>query len=238
MAYRSRSARRLVRKSRRNLLVTIFLAFFILFATVNWVLPQFINGIGFVTNVFRDTKSAKSPGREDSTLAPPSLVIPYEATNTGQINISGFSQPDAKVEIYVDDDLKKEVPVSPDGSFLAENVPLSLGTNNIWGKTTNSEYTSFPSKIIKVVSDNEKPLLEIYEPEDGKNIQGESKIKLSGKTEPNAIVSVNDVRVITSFDGSFSTQLQLHEGENILNIKASDSASNTNEVSRRVSFTP
>lgn len=237
MSYRSRSARRLAKKSRRNLLITLLLTAFIIFATVNWVLPQFINGMGFVTNVFKSTKSVKQPAVEDTTLAPPSLVIPFEATNTAEINISGFSQPDAKVEIYVDDDLKKEVPVSPDGSFFAENVPLSPGTNNIWGKTTDSKYTSLPSKIIKVVSDNEKPLLEIYEPEDGKSIQGESKIKVSGKTEPNAIVSVNDSRVITGFDGSFSTQLELHEGENILNIKAIDNASNINEALRRVNFT-
>ena len=238
MAYRSRSARRMARKSRRNLLVTIFLAFFILFATVNWVLPQFINGVGFVTNMFKDTKPEKPPGREDSTLAPPSLIIPYEATNTAQINISGFSQPDAKVEIYVDEDLKKTVLVSSDGSFFVERVSLLLGTNNIYGKTIDERYTSLPSKTIKVVYDNEKPLLEIYEPDDAKFIQGDNKIRVRGKTESDAIVSINDSRIITSSNGSFSVEIQLNEGENILNIKASDSALNTNEVLRRVNFTP
>ena len=120
-----------------------------------------------------------------------------------------------------------------DGSFNFENVPLSLGTNNISCKTVDeNNKISLPSKTLRVVFDNEKPLLKITEPEDGKNISGEKRIKVVGNTEPGAKIIVNSTQIVVASQGSFSSEQTLTDGENIFNIKAIDTASNFTEIKR------
>ncbi|MEK7616811.1 MAG: hypothetical protein AAB414_02060 [Patescibacteria group bacterium] len=245
MAYRTRSARRLARKSKRNFIITLILIGFLIYATLQWILPTLITGLGFVTSFVKPSPK-KTYTTENFSLAPPVLNIPYEATNTAQINISGYGTPDSKVSIYIDDEKKDTTEVSPDGTFEIKNVSLVLGTNSIYGKSIDPDFIgvdenekeSLPSKVIKVIYDSEKPLLEISEPEDGKIQQGEKKVKISGRTESQAKVSVNDSQVVVGSDGIFNIQLQLNDGENVLNIKAQDLAGNSQEISRRVVFNP
>lgn len=240
MAYRyrsRRSARRLARKSRRNFIVSLLLIGILIYATIQWILPSLINAIGFINSIIKPPK--KVVIQEGSSLAPPVLNIPYEATNTAHIDIRGYAIPHTKISIYIDDNLRDSTGSSAEGSFEIKNISLSLGTNNIYGKTMEDDQQSLPSKTIKLIYDNEKPSLEIAEPEDGKTIQGgDKKVTIRGKTEPQAQVFVNDSRVITSADGTFSADLELNDGDNILTIKAIDQASNTTEIVRRVTFKP
>ncbi len=240
MAYRyrsRRSTRRLARKSRRNFIITLLIIGILIYATIQWILPSFINGIGFISDIIKPSK--KIITQNDTSLAPPVLNIPYEATNTAQINIGGFATPNSKVKLYLDDEAKYAAEVSSDGSFIIENVSLLLGTNNIYGKTTDErEKESLPSKIIRVLYDNEKPPLAINEPEDGKKVQGERKLRISGKTEPDARVFINNSQAIIDKDGNFSVEQLLNDGDNNFNIRTEDLAGNSSEVVRSVSFTP
>lgn len=239
MAYRyrsRRSAKRLARQSRRNLIITLILIAALIYATIQWILPNLIGGLGFIQSIIKQPK--KITTEEGVSLAPPVLNIPYEATNTAQINILGYATPHIKASIFVDDQLKSSTEALEDGSFEIRGITLALGTNNIYGKTIEDGKESLPSKSIKVIYDDEKPLLEISEPEDGKEVQGERKIQIKGKTEPQAQIFVNDSRIITSSDGTFSTDHSLNDGENVLTIKAIDQASNATEIIRKVTFVP
>lgn len=239
MAYRyrsRRSARKLAHKSRRNFIITLIIVAILIYATIVWILPTLINGVGFISGIVKP--SHKVAIQDNSSLAPPVLNIPYEATNTAQITIRGYAAPHTKVAIYIDDALKDSTQSSEDGSFEIKDISLALGTNNIYGKTMDDDKESLPSKIIKVIYDNEKPSLEIYEPEDGKVIQDERKIKVRGKTEPQAQIFVNDARIITNFDGTFNTDYPLNDGDNILTIKAIDQASNYTEIARKLTLKP
>lgn len=239
MAYRyrsRRSARRLARRSRRNFIITLLLVGILIYATIQWVLPSLINSIGFIQSIIKPPKKVVS--QENPSLAPPVLNIPYEATNTSQINIAGYVTTKLKVSIYVDDELKGSTESLEDGSFELKDISLSLGTNNIFGKTSDERGESLPSKLIKVIYDNEKPPLEISEPEDGKNIQGERKLKISGKTENNSIVFINNSQIILDKEGKFESIQTLNDGGNIFTIKAQDLAGNFLEISRRVVFQP
>lgn len=242
MAYRyrsRRSTRKLARKSRRNFVVTLILVIFLIYATISWILPFFINALGYLNNLVKPPTKPVMESSENATLAPPVFNIPYEATNSPQINIQGYASPNILVRLYLDDRPTREVNTQSDGSFLIENVELALGTNNIYGKTVDAEgKESLSSKTIKVIFDNEEPSLEVTEPEDGKNIQGERKLKISGKTEAGATVFINDSRVIVDKDDNFSTEQTLNDGENTFTIKAVDQASNSMEIVRRVVFTP
>lgn len=234
MRYRYRAARKAARKSKYNFLATIIIIFFLLFATINWILPNLISGLGFLRGTF--TPPPKKITASSASLAPPVLNIPYEATSTATIAVAGYAISKTKVQIFVDGKAAGETESLEDGSFEVKNVSLNLGTNSIFGKTAEKETESLPSKTIKVFFDNEKPILDIYEPGDNTEVHGDKKIKVSGKTEKQAKVFVNDQRLITNSDGTFSLDLPLNDGENILNFKAEDEALNFTEVQRRVIF--
>ncbi len=242
MAYRYQSrryAKKLARQSRTNFIITLIIIGFLVYATIQWVLPTLINSLGFITGTFKPSHKNTTSIPENASFAPPVLNIPYEATNSAEIDIRGYGTPNSKVAIFLDDEKKDTVDVSDDGTFEINNIQLVLGTNNIYGKSIDQDgKESLSSKLIKVIYDNEKPFLEILEPEDGKSIQGERKIKVSGKTDSESKVFINDSRVIVNSDGTFTSIHELNDGENIFTIRAQDLASNETEVLRKVNFSP
>lgn len=243
MAYRYRSRRsvkRLARKSRRNFIVTLIIVILLIYSAITWVLPFFVNSIGFITNIIKPPQKKIIRSFENPALAPPVLSIPYEATNTAQIDIKGFGTPGSKVKLYIDELDKQTVDVSGDGSFILQNVMLAIGTNNLYGTTVDDQNKeSLPSKTIRLIYIYENPILEVNEPEDGKAVQGgDKKIKVSGKTSPNVKIFINDSQVIVDRDGNFSADQPLNEGGNTISIKAIDTASNTTGIQRQITYTP
>ena len=227
----------MARRSRRNFIITLIITGALIYATITWILPNFIGGLGFAKNIIQPPRKIATPPSGNSALAPPVLNIPYEATGTGEISIPGFGTPGSKVILYIDDEEKQTAEVSSGGSFIFENVTLNLGTNNISGRTLDEQNkTSLPSKNIIVIYDNEKPVLEVSEPEDGKTIQGEKKVRVAGKTDPGIKVFVNDTQVIVAGDGNFGIDWPLGDGDNFISIKAVDSAGNSAEMQKKVIF--
>lgn len=234
-----RSAKKLAKKSKQNFIISLILIVFLFYITLKWLLPNFVNGISFLKNKLFPAKKITVDSGSNSTLAPPVLNIPYEATNTAQINIKGYATPHSKVAIFLEDEKKDTADVSDDGSFEIKNLTLSLGTNNIYGKSVDENGESLPSKNFKIFYDNEKPSLTINEPEDNKNIKGgDKKIKISGKTEIGVKITVNDNQIIVDKDGNFSAEQNLNDGDNNFSIKAVDQASNTTEIMRKVIYQP
>lgn len=241
MSYRSRrSSKRIARKTRTNLIITVLLIGFLLYATLQWILPTLITGIGFVKGVVKPSEKKITSVSENSSLAPPVFNIPFEATSTAQINISGFGTPDSRVKLVIDDEERETQDVSSDGSFIFQNVDLTLGNNNIYGKSIDEENKeSLPSKTILVVYDNEKPGLDVSEPNDGKTIQGgDRKVKIAGKTEVGIQVQINGGQVIIDHDGNFSSDQPLNDGDNNFTIVATDPAGNATEIQRKVIYSP
>lgn len=235
MSYHTRSAKRVARKGKRNLIFTILILGLLLYTTVNWILPAFVNSLGSVNSFLKPSRSKEKSIADNPLLAPPVLDIPFEATNSGSIKIKGYAISRSRVKIYLDDQLKDEVSTNEDGSFETDSINLSLGTNNIFGKTEDENAKeSLPSKIIKIIYDNEKPNLEVNEPQDGATIEGTKKVKISGQTEPEAQIFVNDTRIITNSEGIFNTEINVNDGENLLTIKSIDKASNVTEIVRAV----
>lgn len=239
--YRTRrQIRKIARNSRRNFIITLVLIVLLAYGTVNWVLPSFINGIGFVKNNLSPPDKIIRQTSDSALLAPPVLNIPYEATNTAQIGITGYATANSKVKLYLDDQLKDTVDTLENGDFVVRNLELSLGTNNIYAKTLDEKNVeSLPSKTIRVIYDDEKPSLILNEPEDNKQIQGgDKRVRFSGKSELGVQIFINDNQIIVDKDGNFTTDLPLNEGDNDFNVRAKDKASNSSEISRRVTYQP
>lgn len=232
------SVRRWEKKGKRRFIFTILLGGFLLYALFSWILPTLVGGLS-VINRFKPTPQTASSIAESATLAPPILNIPYEATNTATISIKGYATTSSTVEIYIDDELKTTAKAKDDGGFLTDPILLNLGTNNISGKAIDEKGNkSLPSKPIRITYENEKPTLELNEPQDSTTVKGEKKVLVSGSTDPNKgiTVSANGVRLIVNSEGQFSQKLDINEGENEIVILATDIAGNTTQTTRKVIY--
>lgn len=234
---RSFSGRRRPQTGKR-LLSTLLIVGFLIYALLAWILPFFIGGLSFLNN-FKSQPKSTTPVSENTTLAPPVLNIPFEATNTATIKIKGYSTPNSSVEIYLDDNLSTTVKVKDDGSFLSDNISLSLGTNNIYGKTVDDKgQKSLPSKPIQVDYSNEKPKLDLNSPSDNQVIQGDKKVTVSGSTNAgkNISLTVNGIVVIVDGNGNFSKTIEINDGDNNITVTATDRSGNTTQLSRKVTY--
>lgn len=228
------------RQGKKRLVLAILIIAIFVYALFTWFLPTLIAGLS-VFNRFKPVFVKEIPISENTTLAPPVLNIPYEATNTAKIKIRGYSSPYTKVEIYLDEGLQTTAESQEDGSFTSEAIILSLGTNDIFGKTIDDKGSrSLPSKPIRIIYTNEKPKLEIRAPEDNQTIRGDKKILVLGTVEANKdiAVSVNGIRAIVTPEGNFSQGIELNDGENEIKITATDLIGNTTQMTRRVIYEP
>ncbi len=234
--FKPRSVRHSESRAKRNLMVTIV---GILVATVvffMWGLPFIIGQLSFLNK--RNAPIDASELKIDEAIAPPVLYIPYEATNSATLPISGYASPLSRVEVYIDDEIKSQTATDSEGKFTTEPIPLNLGTNNIKAVTlSDSNKKSLPSKNIKLYFSNEKPALEISEPVDGAEIKGgDKKVRVAGKTDVNNHVAVNGSTVIVDGEGNFQTVLALNEGDNTITLVSSNSFGNSNSIERKVKY--
>lgn len=238
MSYRSRTHYRANRRSKQNFLVTLIIILLLLFISFNWLLPALVSVMGKIRNISGQNSATISQVSDNPTLAPPVFIIPYQATNSAQIDLKGYATTNSKVQLYLDDELKDTVNVAEDGTFIFKNISLSLGINNIYGKTLDERDTaSLASKTIQLIYDNTRPNLQISEPDDGKVITGGDKsVKISGKTDTDVQVTINGAPVIVDQGGNFSSLQSLNEGDNNFTISATNTAGNNTEISRKVTY--
>lgn len=239
MSFKTRSTRRLVKNTKRKFIFTILLIIFLLYATIKWILPNIVGGVGSVTSTFKSPVLQEKPVAENATLAPPVLNIPYEATNSAQIIVRGYSSGDAKVKVYNDDSLVDTLDADTDGTFTTKEIRLNLGTNNIYGQTVDMKNNeSLASKTIKIVYDNEKPDLKIIDPApDTKTTQGDQgRLYIRGVTENDSKIYINNTQQIVDSKGEFDAFISLIPGENKVVIKAVDKAANFTEITRVLNY--
>lgn len=235
-AYRPRSLRHSESKAKKKLIYTIVGILIATYVLFNWGLPFIIGHLSFLNK--REKPIDAETLRIDEAIAPPVLYIPFEATNSASLPISGYAAPLSKVEVYIDEEIKAQVSTDSEGKFLTSPIALNLGTNNISAVTINdSDKKSLPSKNIKLFFSNEKPGLEISEPGDGTEVKGgDKKVKVAGKTDANNSITVNGATVIVDSEGNFQTVIPLNDGDNTITIISSNSFGNSNQIQRNVKF--
>jgi hypothetical protein len=233
-----RSLRHSESKAKKRLLINLAVIVTLIYVFFNWGLPFIIGSLSFL-NKTKPTSVAEE-AKIDEAIAPPVLYIPFEATNSASIAISGYATPLSKVEVYIDEELKAQTTTDSEGKFTTSPLALNLGSNNIYALTINdSDKKSLPSKNIKVYYNNEKPQLEVNEPADGTEIKGgDKKVKVAGKTDPNNSVTVNGATVIVNSEGAFQTTLNLNDGDNTITVTASTNFGTTNQLERKVKYVP
>lgn len=172
-------------------------------------------------------------------IQPPELIPILEATNSAFLLISGYSIPNQKVEIFINDNVVKTLDVNSEGRF-EDFVPLSLGTSKIYSVAlTSKEIRSSPSKVWTIFYNDTPPFLEILEPANNSVIKGrQNTVIIKGKVTPPAKAYVNDHLMILDNENTFNYSAVLQSGENKFKIVSLDPALNKTEMEWILNYQP
>ena len=172
--------------------------------------------------------SSQAIEKNDTTPpAPPRLETLPEATNKVNLEIKGTTEEGATVILLINNS-EEEVVADKNGEFTF-TTSLNKGRNTVSVRAKDpAGNESVSSDVQSVVFDNEKPLLEISSPEDGKNYYGsmQRQVVIEGTTEADVSITINDRFVSVDDNGVFSFATTLQEGDNNFMIKAADKAGN------------
>ena len=161
------------------------------------------------------------------TMPPPITldVEPPLATNEPLLSLKGSTEPGASIYVGI-------VLGWPDeeGAFDFE-FPLSEGHNPIVIKVQDVA-GNWNQSVYSVLLDSTAPALSLSEPEDGL-ITNDPSVTFTGASETDVTVKVNG-KEVTVYKGAFTTDLDLPEGEHLIEVEAVDMAGNIAALFRRV----
>jgi bacillopeptidase F len=194
--------------------------------------------VGF--SLFVDKLRGSTPNQQQTQiiLLPPQLdPLPY-ATYSGEIRVSGKAKGDVTILLYVNEKQTERTKPKEDGIFTFLNVKMKNGVNVISAKATDDkDNASDLSEVLTIQVKTNKPTLDITTPSENEEITGEKQITtVTGKTESDNSVTINDRFVVIKSDGSFSYDLSLKEGEQTITIVAKDQAGNETKMERKVTY--
>lgn len=215
----------------KKTVVFIFLTLALIGLIIDKGIPFLIQMAGF----FGDLKSSKElVENEDQTPpSPPRLQALPEATNDPYITLKGFAEAGTTVKIFLNAELVKEVISDNDASFIVDSLFLNSGKNRLQAKAIDQAGNESEDSVIMIIDyDNQAPALEVNQPEPAE------KVKISGKTEMEATLKINDHLVILDQEGSFTYPLDLQEGENKILVSATDQAGNQTKKEFILNYAP
>jgi len=227
----------MIKSTKKYLSLSVF--YFVL--TISLLVLIFKFGItgAVVISSFLQKKNpvVNTPDLYETIIQSPELFPVPEATNSSSLAISGYSLPNQKVDIYLNDLNIKSFDVDSEGKF-AGFVSLSLGSSKIYAITVNSKnIQSSPSKSWTVFYNNSPPYLEILEPANNTIIEGkQNTVTIKGKISPPSRAFVNDHQMIIENEGIFNYTATLQTGENKFKIVCLDPAENKTELEWLINY--
>jgi hypothetical protein len=127
-------------------------------------------------------------------------------------------------------------PPGPSGR-VPFNLTLDLaeGSNTIAVEAHDAAQNRFAASRV-VILDTVAPELSLTWPYDGFRTANDS-VFVVGRAEPGSIVHVQGAEVVVGFSGDFGSEVRLGAGNNLITVKARDSAGNPRELSLNVTRT-
>ena len=137
----------------------------------------------------------------------------------GSVVVYGQTEPGTTVVIS-----GLEIEVDSLGGFRAE-VSLEEGENllEVSASTESGEVTQISRRVTAL----DLPFLLVISEPENESVVSRSSLPLSGRTDPNAVVSVNGRSVPVDRFGYFSTAVPLIEGPNIMDVVATNNDGET-----------
>lgn len=230
------------RREIRNIRVGTRRAYFLIFASILLLLflvffgmPAILNMAGIISNLRPRQRQTETGSKITPTT--PRLVQEFDATRSSQIKISGVADPKVTIELFQNDDSTGSTLTNESGQFNFE-VSLKKGTNRFQAQAVNDSGAKSDKSIIYQVSLlAQPPKLEVNSPKDGDTVK-DSPINLTGTTDPEVAITVNDRLAIVGGNGNFSYRLNLTNGDNKIKITATDPAGNQTTQEITIKYNP
>ena len=218
--YRSR-LQRLEEKRDMRTAVIIFGAVILLLIFLGFVgikfLPKLVNMLSNSKRVNTDKIDLISP-------PPPSLTLPYFATFSATIDITGQSEPESLVYLTQNGDSKGNQKTQGNGLFVFPQIALSEGNNSFRLVAMDPAGNQSPASQIYLVEYISKaPELNIEMPQDGQTVSSK-RLTIKGTTNPQNKLIINGRWVTLDSSGIFETILNLNAGENKILFVATNRA--------------
>jgi hypothetical protein len=172
--------------------------------------------------------------------SPPYLISDFDATNSGVIAIRGRAEVGANVYLSLGKSSETASVVGEEGTFVFSDIQLNEGKNvfTAWAIDAAGN-KSQNSQTLTINFSQKTPKLEITSPSEGKVVTGqEAKVEVSGKTDPENKVTVNERVAIVATSGSFITKIGLNSGQNLIKIVVVDPAGNIFKKEVSVVYNP
>lgn len=234
MNKKSRLKKRLEKKTKKNLFFGIIGIAFILFLLIRFGIPALANFALFLSGIKNNDKSAVK--NEASYIPPPILESQFTATNSSLLIINGRTPKKSKIYVFVNDEEQTNLNSEENGNFSLK-VNLSEGNNSIRAKSEIANKKSDFSNSISVTYIKSAPTLTISSPADGDSFsKDQNKVNVSGKTDPGVTITVSNFWAIIDDNNNFSYELPLKNGENQIDIVATDQAGNKTEKTIKVNY--
>lgn len=197
----------------------IFLALFLIVG-----IPFLVDFSAFLSSALTSKKPAAK--KNERYLQQPQLEIPFAATNSATIKISGFGAENTEVELFVNN-YQSGKTTDKKGSFAFLNVSLARGDNEIYVLTRdkNSDKEA-KSEIATINFDREPPKIEFENLGDNQEFVLNNLITIKGKINEEGTLYLNDRFVMINSDKTFATDIQLNDGDNKLTFLITDRAGN------------
>lgn len=191
-------------------------------------------------SLFIDKIRGNSPQTQTQTniLLPPTLHPLPEATNSAAVSVSGTGQSGLTLILYRNEAEAKRVQIATSGSFTIPSLTLDEGHNTLSAKVKDEkEHMSDVSNIVTILLRKNPPELDVSSPQNNANISGDKKsVAVAGSVKEDTSVTVNGRVIVIRNDGSFSYDYPLNDGDNMLNIVATDPAGNSTTIERKVTY--
>lgn len=179
-----------------------------------------------------------APLQNNTIVLAPSLTPLPLITNKRTVDITGSSQPGAVVTLYRDGNKVDSQVAGNDSQFVFKAVALKESLNSFSAKAKLNGQDSSDSNIVRITLDTIAPKLVVDQPGDGATVTSQY-VTVSGKTDPKAVVTVNDAQQVVGADGNFSgVATMTQSGSNIITVISTDEAGNKTTVTRTVTYTP
>jgi len=221
--------------TRKTVLLGVFTVFLVVILAV-WGLPFLVRLALFLGDVKKDNGSTDSI-EETIPPLPPRLFLPFEATNSSLIKVTGVSEKGLEIELIQNDRPVTKIVAGEEGGFEFRSIDLSAGENYFLAFSTNEQgQISQPSEELLVIYDNEAPELEMTAPSEESIKVEETDYTVTGRTEEGVSVTVKGRVAIVNSDGSFKVRVPLSEGENQVEVVATDMAGNVTKREYKITL--
>lgn len=209
------------------------------FLTVVIAIALLVFGLPFLIrfSVFLG-ENKKTGNSTDKVLPPlaPRLVIPFEATNSATIDVSGFAEAKVTVELLRNEVSVGKTEVTDNGDFSFKKISLDEGDNNFSAiASTENNGSSEGSTPIDVIYDKTPPSLNLTNPSENALSVDYADIDITGTTDKGSSILINGRMAMVDNNGNFKLRWQLNTGKNDMEVIARDVAGN--ETKKTISIT-